>query len=111
MIMIIISPDEKKKTKPSHIIIFPGLCTGYLPQCFFLFSLANSIFLILAPFVFHSNFFKGFKTNAAFFVHRVSPWLAFSLRCVQCKTPTKNYNNTTKNVMALEMLPSAPFRH
>ena len=42
--------------------------------------------------------------------NRVSPWLAFSLRCVQCKTPTKNYNNTTKNVMALEMLPSAPFR-
>ena len=57
--MIIIWPDEKKKTKPSHIIIS-------------LFSLANSIFLISAPFVFHSNFLQRIYNKCSFLCTIVS---------------------------------------
>ena len=72
--MIIIWPDEKKKTKPSHIIIFPGALYWLFAAVFFfsLFSLANSIFLISAPFVFHSNFLQRIYNKCSFLCTIVS---------------------------------------
>ena len=77
--MIIIWPDEKKKTKPSHIIIFPGALYWLFAAVFFFlsfhlltrfFSFRPRLFSILI-------FFKGFTTNAAFFVQSCQSLVGF----------------------------------